>query len=183
MHACYADGESANNACCTPAPNIRCGIVHPGKASTHEQTRPGKEPPYETTCHGKEPPTRTTDLLAAPTHGTGEPVTGATKDWLHLQNKCARKDKQAQQHTRSYWQQHKGHMVLPPAQPHPTSYCNEMAPANLALYHPAADLLLEYPTKRCPMHTGKHWSFTEMEAAIARGPHPSALHPGTLKQL
>jgi hypothetical protein len=58
-----------------------------------------------------------------------------------------------------------------------------MSPANLALYHPAVDLLLEYATKGCPTNTGKQWSIDKMEAAIARGPHPSALQPDTLAQL
>ena len=58
-----------------------------------------------------------------------------------------------------------------------------MAPSNLALYHPAADLLLQSATNGCPTRTGKPWSVEEMEAAISRGPHPSALQPEALRQL
>jgi hypothetical protein len=96
MH--IADGDSANDTRCTPAPAVICGIVRPGKAPTHELTRPGKEPTHESTGPGKEPPyetTRlgkapvncTTDLLAAPRHGTGDPVMGATKEKLRLHKK------------------------------------------------------------------------------------------------
>jgi hypothetical protein len=192
MHV--ADGDSTNDTCCTQALADICGIVHPGKAPTHKLTRPGKEPTHESTCPGKEPfyetthlgkaPVNcTTNLLVAPRHGTGDPVTGATKEKLCLHKKGTQKDKQIQQHTRSYWQHHEGHVALPPSRPRPTTYRNEMALANLAPYHPAADLLLEYATKGCPTHTGKQWSIEEMEASIARGPHPLALQPDAVRQL
>lgn len=121
--------------------------------------------------------------LAAPRHVTGEPVTGADKDKLRLHNKRVRKEKQRTQHLCSYWQAHQGLMELPPYQQRDSHHRNEMAPGNLALYHPAADLLLDYATKGCPTRTGKFWSTEEMEAAIARGPHPSALQPDALRQL
>lgn len=108
---------------------------------------------------------------------------GATKEKLRVNNKRARKAKQADQVPRWYWQQHTGEMVMKPARAGPTSYRNEMAPANLALYHSAADLLLEYATKGCPTRMGKDWSFADMEAAVLRGPHPSALQPDALAQL
>jgi hypothetical protein len=50
-----------------------------------------------------------------------------------------------------------------------------MCPAGLALHHPAADLLKEWATYGCPTHTGKPWTREEMQAAIKRGPHRSAL--------
>ena len=50
-----------------------------------------------------------------------------------------------------------------------------MCPAGLALHHPAADLLKEWATYGCPTQTGKPWTREEMQAAIERGPHRSAL--------
>ena len=50
-----------------------------------------------------------------------------------------------------------------------------MCPAGLALHHPAADLLKEWATYGCPTQTGKPWTCEEMQAAIERGPHRSAL--------
>ena len=58
-----------------------------------------------------------------------------------------------------------------------------MCPANLALDHPAADLLLEYATRGCPTNTGAPWSRQLMQAAIDRGPHVSALIPEAIAQL
>jgi len=50
-----------------------------------------------------------------------------------------------------------------------------MCPAGLALHHPAANLLKELVKYGCPTHTGKPWTQEEMQAAIKRGPHCSAL--------
>ena len=60
---------------------------------------------------------------------------------------------------------------------------NNMCPTGLALHHPAASLLTQYATLGCPTQTGKPWSKKEMEAAINRGPHVSALVPAAIEQL
>ena len=39
---------------------------------------------------------------------------------------------------------------------------------------------MEWSQYRCPTNTGRPWSTAEMEAAIARGPHKSALSPEAL---
>lgn len=198
----FAGGANTHKSC-IPVATIVCDTDHPGKAPTHESTRPGKEPTYKTTRPGKEPthkktrfgkapPIRshnprdalppTTDLLTVPMHENRAWVTGVTTDKLRIHN-SKRIAQQMQQHPCSYWRTHEGTFELPPSRPRATSYCNEMSPANLALYHPAADLLLEYATKGCPTHTEKRWSIDKMEAAITRGPHPSAMQPDTLAQL
>ena len=56
-----------------------------------------------------------------------------------------------------------------------------MCPAGLALYCPAAERLLDWVEFGCPTQTGKPWSISEMEEAILRGPHQSALTPEALK--
>jgi hypothetical protein len=58
-----------------------------------------------------------------------------------------------------------------------------MCPSNLALHHPAAEKLLQYATGGCPANTGRPWSKEEMQVAIDRGPHVSALFPEAIKQL
>lgn len=58
-----------------------------------------------------------------------------------------------------------------------------MCPYGLALHHPAADTLLQYATQGCPVLTGKPWSVKEMQAAIDRGPHASALQLDAITQL
>jgi hypothetical protein len=58
-----------------------------------------------------------------------------------------------------------------------------MYPTGLARLHPAAETLQKYATRGCPVETGKQWTINEIEAAIARGPHPSALVPEAMLQL
>ena len=53
-----------------------------------------------------------------------------------------------------------------------------MVPRGAALSHPAANLLLKYATKGCPADCGDDWTHEQMEAAIQRGPHPSAYNDG-----
>jgi hypothetical protein len=50
-----------------------------------------------------------------------------------------------------------------------------MCPSGLALHHPAAPLLKEWATYGCPTNTGCPWKREEMQEAIDRGPHQSAL--------
>ena len=52
-----------------------------------------------------------------------------------------------------------------------------MCLAGTGLKHPAAKTLLEYATKGYPSKTGPNWTMEQLEAAVARGPHESALVP------
>lgn len=58
-----------------------------------------------------------------------------------------------------------------------------MRPRGLALEHPAAGVLLDYAMGGCPVQAGRQWTQHELEAAIARGPHVSALVPEAMEQL
>ena len=103
---------------------------------------------------------------------------------LRRENKRLRKVKQlGQQLEPDWWTTHNGLFSLPPRVPRPTTYRNNMCPANLAMYRPAANLLLEYATKGCPTKTGAPWSRQLMQAAIDKGPHASALIPEAIEQL
>lgn len=44
-----------------------------------------------------------------------------------------------------------------------------MRPRGGALHHPAAEDLLEYATKGCPVDCGRDWTREEIEAAILNG--------------
>ena len=56
-----------------------------------------------------------------------------------------------------------------------------MQPRGLALHHPASALLDEWAQYSCPTKIGRDWALSDMEAAIARGPHESALTPEALR--
>ena len=58
-----------------------------------------------------------------------------------------------------------------------------MYPTNLAGKHPAADLLRKYGTKGCPAVTCRDWTVSEIQQAIDRGPHKSALLPEAVECL
>jgi hypothetical protein len=80
------------------------------------------------------------------------------KERWRLQNKRDRIERQAIQHEHTQWQVYEGKQTLPPHKQGPTNFRNEMCPTNLALHHPAADLLLQYATKGCPTNTGQNWT-------------------------
>ena len=58
-----------------------------------------------------------------------------------------------------------------------------MCPSNVALDHPAKEVLLQYAQDGCPVETGKQWTRQMIEAAVLRGPHVSALVPEAMEQL
>ena len=55
-----------------------------------------------------------------------------------------------------------------------------MAPQGLALQHEAAGILADWESFGCPTQTGRDWSLDEIQAAIDRGPHKSALEPDAI---
>jgi len=55
-----------------------------------------------------------------------------------------------------------------------------MAPQGLALQHEVADLLTDWEKFGCPTQTGRDWSLAEIQAAIDRGPHKSAIEPDAI---
>ena len=58
-----------------------------------------------------------------------------------------------------------------------------MLPTGPALDHPAAPLLQTYAREGCPANVQEPFSLQELEAAIARGAHPSACEPEAAKAL
>jgi hypothetical protein len=110
-------------------------------------------------------------------------VNGENKRQLRRENKAKRIQKQESQEETSYWSTHNGQFRLPEQKEGQTEWLGEMCLRNLALHHPAAEKLLQYATGGCPANMGLPWSKEEMQAAIDRGPHVSALVPEAIKQL
>ena len=121
--------------------------------------------------------------LKAPTLTTGERINGKNKRQLKKENKARRLEKQVQQQEQTYWSKYKGEKKLPAAKEGPKKWKGQMCPQGLALHHPAAETLLEYATGGCPANTGRPWTYEEMEEAVQRGPHRSALEPDAIAQL
>ena len=44
-------------------------------------------------------------------------------------------------------------------------------------------MLREYARRGCPVSVGRDWTLEELEAAVARGPHVSALEPDAIAQI
>jgi hypothetical protein len=121
--------------------------------------------------------------LCPPTLLAGERINGENKRQLKRENKARRIEKQANQVEGTYWSNHKGKFSIPVPKQGLQTWVGEMCPQNLALYHPAAAKLLDFATGGCPANTGRPWTKAEMEAAIERGPHISAMDPDAMAQL
>ena len=121
--------------------------------------------------------------LIPPTLRSRAHVTGESTPRLRIENKQHRRKLQRLQPQQEWWTTHNGQFELPPQRPTPTEYRNNMCPRGLALHHPAADTLLNYATRGCPVNTGSAWTVEQMQAAIDRGPHISALEPAAMAQL
>ena len=52
---------------------------------------------------------------------------------------------------------------------------NNMCPSGLAVHHLAYEKLQKYATGGCPVKTGQNWTKEEIQAAVMRGTHESAL--------
>ena len=50
-----------------------------------------------------------------------------------------------------------------------------MCPSGFAVHPPAYETLKIYATEGCPVKTGRNWTKKEINAAVMRGPHESAL--------
>jgi len=113
---------------------------------------------------------------------TGEAITGKNKSKMRAENRKRRRALQQEQGTPQFWTEHTGRGVLPATAEDKSRpiHRNFMCPAGLALTHPAADTLLDWATFGCPTKTGQPWSRTEIDEAIARGPHRSALTPDAI---
>jgi hypothetical protein len=78
---------------------------------------------------------------------------------------------------------HEGTHILPAqaANKLRPAYHNSMCPAGLAVEHPAAAILMDWAQFGCPTKTGKPWIRADIDEAIERGPHQSALSPEAIQ--
>ena len=121
--------------------------------------------------------------LLPPTLMSDEYVTGSTTPRLRIENKRRRKSQQRIQQQPDWWTVHEGCFDQPPPLTPPDHHRNNMCPRGLALHHPASATLLEYATRGCPANTGTPWTLEQMQAAVDRGPHVSAMVPEAMAQL
>ena len=152
----------------------------PAKDAPTQRSRP-----TETSNDANKPPSQrlTSHGLHPPTLKSSEAVTGQSTPKLRMENKCNRRRRQRQQPRPEWWTTYEGKHTLPPPHDPPQAYRNQMCPRGLALHHPAATTLLEYATLGCPVNTGHNWTTDQMQSAIDRGPHVSALIPKAMAQL
>ena len=150
--------------------------------STTESTRdPGDNKPHQAGTGD----TDDNNLLRPPLiNATGEIATGATTPQLRKQNKHHRQETLLTQPITSQWQRHQGSTLLDDdhwVKRIKMSADSEMAPQGLALKHEAATILKDWEQFGCPTATGSDWTTTQIQAAINRGPHKSALEPDALE--
>jgi hypothetical protein len=123
-------------------------------------------------------------LLPPVIKSTGFFATGVTTEDLRKQNKQQRIETLLWQPMESQWTIHRGFNFLPHdvwSQQQQIDITSQMAPQWLALRHEAAGPLLEWESFGCPTNTGPDWTLEEIQAAINRGPHQSALEPEAIK--
>ncbi len=106
---------------------------------------------------------------------TGGCVTGADTPQHRIKNKRRRKALLATQSPKTQWTMYQGEFELPTPKAPLAAHRGEMCPTGLALCHPVAELLIEWSSYRCPTRTGKRWTKAEMQEAVDRGPHRSAM--------
>ena len=83
--------------------------------------------------------------LTRPVLPSGESVTGANKRQWKKVTKRRRRDLQMEQRVESYWTAHDASFTDQLCRKGPSNYRGGMCPSNLALHHPAADLLNSFP--------------------------------------
>ena len=168
-----------------PFPSSNCAPM--GARGMGDESHGGDTRPEPSTREGRSPnASRTTETnkgLLPPTLSASSFVTGESTPRLRIENKRHRRTLQRRQPKQDWWTSHRGQFELPPPRSPPDTYRNSMCPRGLALYHPAADTLLGYATRGCPVNTGNTWTGEQMQVAIDRGPHVSALEPAAMAQL
>ena len=114
---------------------------------------------------------------------TVEVITGINKKKLQAKNWRQRQAMQQAQSKPTLWTHYTRDVVLPQGADDKSrpDHRNSMCPTGLAIHHSAAKTLLDWAECGCPTQTSKPWFISEMEEAIACGPHQSALTPEALE--
>ena len=101
-------------------------------------------------------------------------VTVTTTNALCKGNQKKNHSRKEEQGLQSYWSTHERNF-FPAEMPPPGKHQNNMCLSGLAVHHPAYKMLLKYATGGCPVKTGLNWTKEEINAAVMRRPHESAL--------
>ena len=165
----------------TRPPNGAPGVGDETRGIDRRTTHPSREGPIP--HHTKRREIKLHPGLLPPTLRASAMVTGESTPRLRIENKQHRRHLQRHQQQLDWWTTYRGQFELPPQRRPPDTYRNNMCPRGLALHHPAADTLLAYATDGCPVNTGEAWTTEQMQAAVDRGPHVSALVPAAMAQL
>ena len=64
---------------------------------------------------------------------------------------------------------------MPAEFPPPGKHLDNVCPSGLAVHRPAYETLKRYATEVCPVKTGGNRNKEDINAAVMRGPHESAL--------
>ena len=163
------DPEDLSLVAASPALHTTTTQTHGGNDGNHES------PPQ----HGSD----NYRGLLPPTLRSREFVTGLTTPRLRRENRQHRRKRQRDQAQPEWWTTHTGRFKEPEKKQRMPAYRNNMCPNGLALHHPAAPTLEQYAESGCPTNTGAPWSREQMQTAIDRGPHISALVPDAMAQL
>jgi hypothetical protein len=162
-----AEGEMLSPAATVNVEGITAGKSSDMNAATMPSCPSGASTdPPQSLFSGLEPPR---------IEATGGRVMGADTPKHRIENKRRRRALLASQQPQTQWRVYQGDFDLPDPMAPLETHRGEMCPAGLALHHPAANLLKEWATYGCPTQTGKPRTREEMQAAIERGPHCSAL--------
>lgn len=123
--------------------------------------------------------------LKPPRLASGEEVNGHNKRQLCGENKERRKNRQLSQEVDSYWTRYRGEFQRPEELQGPTKTGGKCAHevSHYITQRQQNSSSMQRGGGGCPALTGKPWAKAQMEEAVARGPHVSALEPDAIEQL
>ena len=133
------------------------------------------EPP--TACVPEDPTKATGDALRAHARRDANEGDHAPSHWTRI-NAAGERDDNVVNARRRLAEE-----IMGEAATKPMSIRGLVAPRWRAQQHPAAALLREYARRGCPVDVGPEWTLEQLEAAVERGPHTSALEPDAIKQI
>ena len=94
---------------------------------------------------------------------------------LRKENRKKRHTCQEEQVPQTYWSTHEGKFKLPAELSPPGKHQNNLCPSCLEVHHPTYETLKRYATEGCPVKTVRNLTKDEINAAVMRVPHKSAL--------
>ena len=109
--------------------------------------------------------------------GVGDHANTPPRHWTRLQSTPTNPTEVAEARTRL------AHEIMGEAATRPVDIRGLVVPRWRANDHPAAALLRQYASQGCPVDVGGDWTIEQLEAAVERGPHSSALVDEAIDQI